>query len=1191
MKTIIRKLNLMRKIMITIFFLCITATCFSQTFTDNGLNYNVISTNPNEVEITGGTFTNPLTIPSTVTDGTDNYTVTTVGNSAFRNKFVTSVIFPSTLTTISFRAFRDNGGLTSITLPASVTAISTEAFAFGGLNEIIAQGTVPASINNGSFGARSAIDVTIPAGFEQTYADRGWTGFATVNGVLPIGGFFTEGDLRYTITTINPNTVEVRNRATTTQAISIPDVITDSNSATSYAITGVSNTAFRNTDITSVVLGNNITTIGTESFRNTQLTIITIPASVTAIGQTAFKDNALSSITVASSVPVSIGTNTFNNRSQTNLTVPNGTETAYAAAGWTDFFSVNGVSIIGTNFTVDGFNYTINGINPNTVQLNGGTTTLDLILPNTVTKNSIAFTITVIGTGAFRSKNLNSVELPSTLKIIATAAFEGNNITSITFPASLNTIDDNAFLNNQLTSADFPNNLTSLGVNSFQNNQLNSITLSNTLTTIGQAAFSDNQLTSVDFPNSLTSLGASAFRNNQLNSIVVPNSITTIEANTFRENVLTSITLSNTLVTIGQTAFSDNQLTSITIPSTITSLENDAFARNPLASVIADSATPATIESNSFGERKNINLTIPASSLTDYENAGWTGFFSVNGQTSNGAIGVTFIENGINYEITSANPNEVEVIGGSVTGDLIIPAQANFNSSNFSVKTVVASAFQNDELTSVTLPSSITTIGASAFTTDTLTQVTALGTTPAIIESDSFGERDRISLTILESTVTAYENAGWTGFFSVNGSTPLVGSTFSVDGIRYEILSLSPNIVKAIGVSGAIPNGNYTFPELLSKDDFDFTITTIGNSAFRNIGVTTLSLPSTVTTIEFRGFRDNQNLTSVTIPANITAIGNEAFFDNRLTEVISEIVNPPNISGGTFGDRSVINLFIPEGTTQAYIDANWTGFLSIIEIGTLTLEPKVFLQGAFQNPIVGEETLMRDNLRVANLIPTTSPYSDGATCESTVFNVTGDNAIVDWVFVELRDALNNTIIIESQSALLQRDGDVVDTNGKSILQFTSPLATYFIVLKHRNHLGIMTANVVSLTGTRNTVNFTNAINQIAFGSNAQTTAGMPVDTVGMWAGNVNSDTIVQYSGTTPDAPNILSTVLNDVGNFLNFPTFIVNGYDANDINMDGKIQYTGTTPDAPFILQNVLAHPGNFLNFSTFQIQEQLPEN
>ncbi|WP_298516977.1 hypothetical protein [uncultured Kordia sp.] len=255
------------------------------------------------------------------------------------------------------------------------------------------------------------------------------------------------------------------------------------------------------------------------------------------------------------------------------------------------------------------------------------------------------------------------------------------------------------------------------------------------------------------------------------------------------------------------------------------------------------------------------------------------------------------------------------------------------------------------------------------------------------------------------------------------------------------------------------------------------------------------------------------------------------------------------------------------------------------------VSPKVFLQGAALNPTMGEETLMRDDLRSNSLLPLTSPYSDSATTISTVFDVTGNDAIVDWIWVELRDATDNTIVIKGTSALLQRDGDVVsavDGISPVTISQASP-DMYYVLIKHRNHLGIMTAATVALSEMTEIVDFTNSNNQITFGTNAQTTFGMPANIVGMWSGNANGDMAIQYSGTTPDVPGILSNVLNDPGNFLNFPTFVVVGYNMNDVNMDGSTQYSGTTPDTPFVLQNVLAHPGNFLNFSTYQIQEQLP--
>jgi hypothetical protein len=240
---------------------------------------------------------------------------------------------------------------------------------------------------------------------------------------------------------------------------------------------------------------------------------------------------------------------------------------------------------------------------------------------------------------------------------------------------------------------------------------------------------------------------------------------------------------------------------------------------------------------------------------------------------------------------------------------------------------------------------------------------------------------------------------------------------------------------------------------------------------------------------------------------------------------------------------------------------------------------------------------MNDDLRSNNHLPTTSPYADAVTAVATVFNLGGTSGtgmpqddIVDWVWIEIRQANDNTKVVRSQSALVQRDGDIVDLDGVSTLELNAAPTNYYIVVKHRNHLGIMSANVITLNSSATSVDFTNPATQ-TFGTNAQTVFGIPTGTTAMWTGDANGDAIVQYSGTTPDSPSILSLVLNDAANFLNFPTFVVSGYNAHDINMDGNTQYTGTTPDTPIILQNVLAHPGNFLSFSTYQILEQLPEN
>ncbi|AXG68305.1 HYR domain protein [Kordia sp. SMS9] len=411
--------------------------------------------------------------------------------------------------------------------------------------------------------------------------------------------------------------------------------------------------------------------------------------------------------------------------------------------------------------------------------------------------------------------------------------------------------------------------------------------------------------------------------------------------------------------------------------------------------------------------------------------------------------------------------------------------------------------------------------------------------------------------------------------------------------IRYETIGTAPNRILIMD-----------FDDVAHIDD-----DTQGTTTQVKLFETSNRIEIHATSISDLGYDKTQGLENIDGTAAIIVPGRNASQWFAANDVVAFI--PVT---GEVADSCGVNTFIASQTTfdctnigentvtltATDTNGNITEQTAIVTItdtnnfcSTVLVSPKVFLQGAALNPNMGEETLMRDDLRSNDFIPLTSPYSDSATTISTVFDATGNAAIVDWIWVELRDATDNTIVIKGTSALLQRDGDVVSAvDGISPVTISQVAPDmYYVVLKHRNHLGIMTQSTMALSDINTIVDFTDVSNQITFGTNAQTIFGMPTGIVGMWSGNVNVDTVIQYSGTTPDATGILSIVLNDPSNFLNLPTFVVAGYNMNDINMDGNSQYSGTTPDTPLILQNVLAHPGNFLNFSTFQITEQLPEN
>lgn len=228
------------------------------------------------------------------------------------------------------------------------------------------------------------------------------------------------------------------------------------------------------------------------------------------------------------------------------------------------------------------------------------------------------------------------------------------------------------------------------------------------------------------------------------------------------------------------------------------------------------------------------------------------------------------------------------------------------------------------------------------------------------------------------------------------------------------------------------------------------------------------------------------------------------------------------------------------------------------------LAAKVSLEG----PYDPNSNLMRDDLRAAGLIPPAQPHAgvfplvgEGGmgTVAAPVLAVTGPNAIVDWVFVELRDKTTPSVVLASRSALVQRDGDVVDTDGVSPLVLTAPVGPYHVAVRHRNHLGTMTAQPVFLSREALPIDFRNA-GIATWGTEARKNMnGVMV----LWAGNVSVDGALKYTGEGNDRDPILVRIGGAV------PTITAQGYDAADTNMNGEVKYTGDSNDRDPILVNI----------------------
>jgi hypothetical protein len=201
--------------------------------------------------------------------------------------------------------------------------------------------------------------------------------------------------------------------------------------------------------------------------------------------------------------------------------------------------------------------------------------------------------------------------------------------------------------------------------------------------------------------------------------------------------------------------------------------------------------------------------------------------------------------------------------------------------------------------------------------------------------------------------------------------------------------------------------------------------------------------------------------------------------------------------------------------------------------------------------------------------PASEPYSTsgyvftgeggGEVIGSGVLSVTGTNAIVDWVAIEVRDATDPAKVITSRAALLQRDGDVVDLDGVSLVRIGVPAGNYHIAIRHRGHLGAMSASPVALSQSMPLFDLSLA-STAAWGTNARKIDGA---TALLWAGDALGNGDIKYTG----AGNDRDAVLLAIGGVI--PTNTVSGYRREDCNMDGVVKYTGAANDRDLILLNI----------------------
>ena len=397
----------------------------------NGIYYNFSGTEATVVSGPGN-YTGDVTIPASVSSGGNTYSVTSIGNKAFRYSGLTSVTIPNSVTSIGSYAFDGCSGLTSVTIGNSVTSILTCAFSgCSGLTSVTIGNSVT-SIGNSAFSGCSGLtSITIPNSVKSigSSAFSGCSGLTSINignNVRIIGHSAFSGCSGLT-------------------AITIPN-----------SVTSIGESAFSwCSGLTSIIIPNSVTSIGNYAFNGCSgLTSITIPNSVTSIASSAFSGcSGLTSVTIDSNDLLSGTSSSYNMRS-------------YFGSQVKTYILGNNVKSIGNSAF-----HSCSGLTSVTI-------------PNSVIR---------IENAAFMyCSGLTSITISENVMNIGDYAFLGcSKLTSVVIPDEVFSIGKQLFYDcSNLTDVTIGNGVTGIGSGTFYGcTNLKSVTLGKSIESVDASAF------------------------------------------------------------------------------------------------------------------------------------------------------------------------------------------------------------------------------------------------------------------------------------------------------------------------------------------------------------------------------------------------------------------------------------------------------------------------------------------------------------------------------------------------------------------------------------------------------------------------------------------------------------------------------------------------------------------------------
>jgi len=874
-----------------------------------------------------------------------------------------SYAVPSGVTTLGTSCFVLCAALTNITIPTSVTTIENSAF--GDCT----------GLNSLTLGAGvSFIDTTAFGGCANLTAinvDPANADFSSFNGVVynkqqTILEQFPPGFTGgYTI----PNTVtSVADDAA--EGCKLTDLIVPG------SVTSIGEVSFQGCgNLTNVTMSNGVSSIGVFAFADSpKLATVTIPATVTSLPFGAFAYDGLTSVTFEGNAPVT-DPNAFLGESATIYYMA-------GTSGWSNPFdglttqiegapSPNGalqVAILPAAAALAGAQWQVDSgvLQPSgaiVLGLSAGQHTVSFSALNGWTPPGAQ--IVSVGANATNTASGTYTEAASpATDFVYTTNAGGIEITGYVGPGG---------------SVNIPAVITGLPVRG-----------------IGDSVFANNNsVTSLAMPDSVTNLGNYIFSGTEeLQSVTVSAGVHQIGIGEFEDCfALSSITFRGALTSIGDGALASCPLlVDFTIPDTLTNLGNNALFGDGLTNAFI----PAGLTHIGVSAFMDCNQ-LPAIDV-DPANPAYA---------SSG--GVLF-----NKNLTEL----VEFPGGYPATTYVI--------SN-GVTSIGDAAFEDCNLTSITIPATVTNIGNYSFENCALLAGVTIPQGVVSIGNEAFAMDNNLTTIALPASVTSLGQVPFANCGSMTAITAASGNpAFSdVGGVLYDkagqtLIEYPSGVPGSFAIPGGVMNiGTEAFEQTkLTGVAIPGSVTNIGLSAFfncvdllnvsmaaglKNIGVgafescyalTNMTLPGSVTNIGFAAFNSCSALTRVVIPSAVTNVGDYAFAScSGLAAVYFEGNAPPDDGTVFSGDGSVTVYYLPGATGWgATFGGETTAELAGIAVTAHPASGKVPLTVSFTaagvdsaaNPVVNWNWNFGDGATSAVQNPSHTYLSPGAFAASVV---------------------------------------------------------------------------------------------------------------------------------------------------------------------------------------------------------------